>query len=612
MAKVNHVGHLQDREKEFIKLFDKLTYSRSAWQAWGDLMTVMACSIGNAVDRTPDKFQRREEQYERSIKNLGGVEIPAQMLGIITMALEQNPDQDFLGKLYMSLNLGNHWKGQFFTPYNVCRMMAEMNFDDGVQAEVERKGYISVCDPCVGAGAMLIAAANAMRRAKINYQTNAVFVGQDIDRIVAMMAYIQISLIGCPGYIIIGNSLTNPSTGHVLFPRDMEGQEVWITPLFMHDIWEMRRTKELLLGLFGGTVTTEKTVEKEHFFVFYDTKRRSAMKDNGHNGNGIPEQNKEALQSETWQDARKVMKTEIQHFTETPEFRHFAAVKVSKNDNAYGAAWGNVVREYLKTAYSGENAQADVISDGIAYKVLNRGEVTAFYDADGNTLFDVENKRLEKEYGYVMEEILKAGQTGSADKGQEAAEGETRFYSSGEGKLTAEEDEMIASVRPEFKEAMKAQMDLVFQELISWTKQDPEFEKKVLLAHKSMKRCMKFCADRAMGLREPSDQEKADARSNNIPIVSPVGSDMLFGWIKEYYDKDDKAEVEKEKKAAAAQKKSADKKKTADRKKAAPKGNSPKLQEKKPKEKKEDTAVPPKKRDRSLSGQISMFDLLEA
>ena len=45
----------------------------------------------------------------------------------------------------------------------------------------------------------------------------------------------------------------NPPTGHELFPKDAEGQEVWITPLFMHDIWEMRRTKELLLGLFGGT-----------------------------------------------------------------------------------------------------------------------------------------------------------------------------------------------------------------------------------------------------------------------------------------------------------------------------------------------------------------------
>lgn len=262
-------GMASDAEKEFLKLFDTLTYSLSAWQAWEDLMTAMACSISNVVDREPDKFKGREEQYGRAIKRLGGVEVPAQMLGIITMALEQNPDQDFLGKLYMNLNLGNHWKGQFFTPYNVCRMMAEMNFGNGAQAEVEKKGYISICDPCVGAGAMLIAAANAMRRAKVNYQTNAVFVGQDIDRVAAMMAYIQISLIGCPGYIIIGNSLTNPPTGHMLFPRDTEGQEIWITPLSMHDIWEMRRTKELLLGLFGGTATTLKTVEKERFYMFF-------------------------------------------------------------------------------------------------------------------------------------------------------------------------------------------------------------------------------------------------------------------------------------------------------------------------------------------------------
>lgn len=263
-------------EKDFLKLFDKLAYSRNAWQVWEDLMTAMACSISNAVDRTPDKFKRREEQYERSIKNLGGVEIPAQMLGIITMALEQDPDQDFLGKLYMNLNLGNHWKGQFFTPYNVCRMMAEMNFGVGVQEEIRQKGYVSVCDPCVGAGAMLMASANAMRRAGVNYQTNAVFVGQDIDRIAAMMAYIQISLIGCSGYVIMGNSLTNPPTGHVLFPQETEGQEVWITPLFMHDTWEMRRTKKLLLGLFGGTVTTQKTVEKEHFYVFFDFDEKEA------------------------------------------------------------------------------------------------------------------------------------------------------------------------------------------------------------------------------------------------------------------------------------------------------------------------------------------------
>lgn len=270
MAKVKHTGHLQDREKEFLKLFDELTYSRSAWQVWEDLMTVMACSISNAVDRTPERFKRREEQYERAIKNLGSVEVSAQIFGTIVMALEENPNQDFLGKLYMNLNLGSHWHGQFFTPYHISEFMAKITIQEDCQKEIEEKGYVSICDPCVGAGAMLIAAATAFREQKINYQTSVVFVGQDIDSVVAKMAYIQLSLLGCAGYITVGNSLTNPQTGRVLFPIENEGQDLWITPLFMHEVWEMRRTKELLLGLFGGTATTVKTVEKEHYFMFFD------------------------------------------------------------------------------------------------------------------------------------------------------------------------------------------------------------------------------------------------------------------------------------------------------------------------------------------------------
>ena len=33
---------------------------------------------------------------------------------IVVEALERNPEQDFLGELYMELELGNHWKGQVF------------------------------------------------------------------------------------------------------------------------------------------------------------------------------------------------------------------------------------------------------------------------------------------------------------------------------------------------------------------------------------------------------------------------------------------------------------------------------------------------------------------
>ncbi len=270
MEKVKHVGTVSEREKEFLKLFDQLIYSRNGWQVWEDLMTVMACSICNAVDRRKEPFERREKQYERSIKSLGGVDIPAQMFGIITMALEENPNQDFLGKLYMNLNLGSHWHGQFFTPYNVCELMARMQIREGCRSELEEKGYISVCDPCVGAGAMLIAAATAFRECKVDYHTRVLFVGQDVDPVVAKMAYIQLSLLGCPGYIIVGNSLLHPPTGHVLFPEENEEKEIWITHLFMHQAWEIRRTGFLMQELFRGTATTVKTVEKEHFTYFFD------------------------------------------------------------------------------------------------------------------------------------------------------------------------------------------------------------------------------------------------------------------------------------------------------------------------------------------------------
>ncbi len=93
---------------------------------------------------------------------------------------------------------------------------------------------------------------------------------------------------------------------------------------------------------------------------------------------------------------------EVMHFTNNPETEGIAEVKVSKNDNAYGVEWANLIREYFKTAYAGETSQCEVKSFGKTYKVLKRDKVTAFYDESGNTLFDVVNERLQKEYEWFM------------------------------------------------------------------------------------------------------------------------------------------------------------------------------------------------------------------
>lgn len=224
-------------QKQFMDEFKKLTYSRNSWEVWGDFVTIVACSISNAADRSP-KRDEREQMYlkiaGRYTKNER--ECFCRMLAVTVEALEENPEQDFLGVLFQRLELNSHWHGQFFTPYHVCEFMAKISLSENVKAEIEEKGYISVNDPACGAGALLIAAANAIRAAGANYQTSVEFVAQDIDFTAAMMCYIQLSLLGCPGYVIVGDSLAHPAIDPL--PPDYE---IWYTPFYYTDVWRWRR-----------------------------------------------------------------------------------------------------------------------------------------------------------------------------------------------------------------------------------------------------------------------------------------------------------------------------------------------------------------------------------
>ena len=64
----------------------------------------------------------------------------------------------------------------------------------------------------------------------------------------------------------------------------------------------------------------------------------------------------------------------------------------------YEHEWSKAVLEYLENGYSSEDSKSEVEVGNTTYKILKREKVTAFYDADGNTLFDVENDRLKEEY----------------------------------------------------------------------------------------------------------------------------------------------------------------------------------------------------------------------
>jgi hypothetical protein len=236
----------QERRRDFVKLFDKLSYSKGGWRIWQDFIYLSAAALSQPCDHRKE----REDEYLRIINSYNKDEQNslAEMFAVIVQAFEEEKHADILGDLYMQLDMGNKGHGQFFTPFHICHMMAKVTYSgESLQSEIEKKGYISVSDPCCGGGALLIAFAKYCIEEDVNYQQHIIFSAQDIDPTCAKMCYIQMSLLGMPGYVTIGNSITQPTGGHPLFPQrtklrpDMPDTDVWFTPLWFADIWHYRR-----------------------------------------------------------------------------------------------------------------------------------------------------------------------------------------------------------------------------------------------------------------------------------------------------------------------------------------------------------------------------------
>ena len=223
--------------KEISTMFEKLCNHQSPYKVWSDMMVIYSSMISNTIDLAPYR-KEREQLYLTTIKSYRPeeVEMLEKVFALIVDALEEDPFQDCLGTIYMELGIGNKNTGQFFTPYHLSRLMAQTAITkEIVEHELKAKGYITFNEPTCGAGANLIAACSVLHEMGINYQTKAFFVAQDIDSTVARMCYIQLSLLGCAGYVRIGDTLRNPITANVLMGE--QNSSTWYTPMWFSSDW---------------------------------------------------------------------------------------------------------------------------------------------------------------------------------------------------------------------------------------------------------------------------------------------------------------------------------------------------------------------------------------
>jgi hypothetical protein len=207
--------------------------------------------LADEPEATQQLYARLASRYHRD----GDETIWPRVAAIFARALAELSDavqrygyHDYLGKLYMQLEIANPGSGQFFTPYHICLLMAQMIggldpladiharikaallhednllgqalllggalFGDmpGVPADAECYFFehllpaalpfyepLRFCDPCIGGGAMAIAHMSLYPDWVHDYGLVQYF-GQDIDPTCVLMTRVQLNLFGANGF----------------------------------------------------------------------------------------------------------------------------------------------------------------------------------------------------------------------------------------------------------------------------------------------------------------------------------------------------------------------------------------------------------------------------
>lgn len=189
------------------KEFECFRYRYEMHRVFEDFLELAACTISNHAN--PLRFAEREFRYMEIIEKYEKEDANrfAKTLALLIIAMDEQPN-DYLGLLFMHMELFDTWKGQFFTPYDVAKLMSDMTIKNDLKAKLEQGERIRLNDCAVGGGVTLIAAFNTIKELGYNPQQVATFYAQDVDRKAVFMSYIQLSILGVNAQVYHMDTLT--------------------------------------------------------------------------------------------------------------------------------------------------------------------------------------------------------------------------------------------------------------------------------------------------------------------------------------------------------------------------------------------------------------------
>lgn len=196
---------VHDHKHKFLQIFNETARYHHRYQVFRDFVMMAGISVHNAII----KDEILEQEYLDIVKRYERPDVDRfpQLLAELVMGLEVEPC-DFLGDLFMQLELGSGALSQHFTPFSISKLMSMVTIGDNLDKLLLIKPFICISEPAAGGGSTVIAFAQTMREKGFNPQKHLWVNCVDIDPVAAMMCYLQLSLLHIPGEVVTGNSLT--------------------------------------------------------------------------------------------------------------------------------------------------------------------------------------------------------------------------------------------------------------------------------------------------------------------------------------------------------------------------------------------------------------------
>lgn len=232
--------------RKFLSLFGEMDKRFDFEEIWSDFLTMSACAISNQAD--PKHRDERETIYMNTVQKYSKDDAfrIKDMLWLSGADLLQNR-RDFLCLVSEELGMTNKHIKQYYTPHEVSSLIAKIvdgELDKGISAPaavdiIDKKGYINVLDCCCGTGSLLIGFIDEidrqMKKQQLNYQNHVQIIAQDLSYKAALACYVQLSLLGCAGFVVIGSPFSKPAGTKESI------EDAWYTPAFFSDVWIERR-----------------------------------------------------------------------------------------------------------------------------------------------------------------------------------------------------------------------------------------------------------------------------------------------------------------------------------------------------------------------------------